>query len=140
MDDCRPGICHRRCWRGIEPARITTVGAPASATATKPENSAIITHRKFLEEKDASAGVIDTRIREFISAFKDMRRKLRDSAPDVPEREGDVEAAREAFEVGKTEDAQLLLATLGNDEGEGGVRTLPKDFLTKAFFLRAKTV
>ncbi len=69
-----------------------------------------------------------------------MSRNLRDSAPDVPKRVGDVEAAREALEAGKTEDARLLLATLGNDEGEGGVRTLPKDFLTKTFFLRAKTV
>ena len=80
MDDCRPGICHRRCWRGIEPAKITTVGAPASATATKPENSAIIAYRKFLEDKDVSAGNIDARIREFISAFKDMRRNLRERA------------------------------------------------------------
>ena len=140
MDDCRLGICHRRCWRGIEPAKITSVGTPASATATKPENSAIITYRKFLEEKDASAGNIDTRIREFISAFKDMRRNLRESAPDVPEREGGAEAAHEALEAGKSEDARLLLAALGNDEGEGGVRTLPNDFPTKTFFLRAKTV
>ena len=69
-----------------------------------------------------------------------MRRNLRDSAPDVPEREGDTEAAREALEPGKSEDAWLLLAVLGIDEGKGGVRTLPKDFLTKTFFLRAKTV
>ena len=62
------------------------------------------------------------------------------SALDVPEREGDAEAAREVLEAGKSEDARLLLATHRNDEGEGGVRTLPKDFLTKTFFLRAKTV
>ena len=140
MDDCRLGICHRRCWRGIEPAKITSVGTPAGATATKPENSAIITYRKFLEEKDASASNIDTRIREFISAFKDMRRNLRESAPDVPKREDDAEAAHEALEAGKSEDARLLLAALGNDEGEGGVRTLPNDFPTKTFFLWAKTV
>ena len=131
MDDCRPGI---------EPTKITTLGAHASASVTKTENSAIITYRKFLEETDASVGNIGTRIREFISAFKDMSRNLRDSAPDVPKRVGDVEAAREALEAGKTEDARLLLATLGNDECESGVRTLPKDFLTKTFFLRAKTV
>ena len=69
-----------------------------------------------------------------------MSRNLRDSAPDVPERVGDVEAAREALEAGKTEGARLLLATLGKDELKGGVRTLPKDFLTKPFFLRTKTV
>ena len=70
----------------------------------------------------------------------DMRRNLRDSAPDVPEREGDAEAAREALEPSKSEDARLLLAVLCNDEGKSGVRTLPKNFLTKAFFLQAKPV
>ena len=140
MDDCHPGICHRRCSRGIETAKITSLGTPASAAATKPENWAIITHRKFLEKQDDSAGNIDILIWEFISAFRDMPRNLPDSAPDVPEREGDAEAAREALQVGKSEDAWLLLSTLGNDEGEGGVGTLPKNFLTKTFFLRAKTV
>ena len=140
MDDCRPGICHHRCWRGIEPAKITIIATPASATATNPENSAIITCRKFLGEKGASAGNIDTRIREFISPFKDVRRYLRDSAPDVPERQDDAEAARKALEASKPEDARLLLATPGNNEGEGGVCTLPKDFLTKTFFLWTKTV
>jgi len=142
MDDCRPGICHRRCSRSIETAKTTSVGTPAStsATATKPENWAIITYRKFLEEQDDTAGNIDILIREFISAFRNMRRNLPGSAPDVPEREGDAEAAHEALQVGKSEDAWLLLSTLGNDEGEGGVGTLPKNFLTKTFFLRAKTV
>jgi tetratricopeptide (TPR) repeat protein len=94
---------------------------PVRKALPPPENPAVVAYREFLEAREVSANELDTKVREFASALKDMRQNLRDLMPGDPERDGDAEAAREALEAGKFEDAVKYLVVLGENEGQDGV-------------------
>jgi tetratricopeptide (TPR) repeat protein len=103
------------------PTESAAPAAPVRKALPPPENPAVVAYREFLEGRDVSANELDTKVREFASALKDMRQNLRDLMPGDPARDVDAEAAREALEAGKFEDAMLMLTSLGNDEGRDGV-------------------
>lgn len=116
------GIGLSRRGGGREARRAPPAAAPPVRKALPPpENPAVVAYREFLEARDASANDIDTRVREFASALKDMRQNLRDLMPGLPEREFDAEAAREALEAGRFDDAQDHLTRIGDDEGRDGI-------------------
>jgi tetratricopeptide (TPR) repeat protein len=110
--------------RGAKSAapRPQAVAPPVRKALPAPENPAVIAYREFLEAKEISASDLDSKVREFAVALKDMRQNLRDLTPGDPARDVDAEAAREALESGKFGDAVALLTMLGNDEGQDGVR------------------
>jgi tetratricopeptide (TPR) repeat protein len=113
----------RRGTKSSAPRPQVAPAPPVRKALPAPENPAVIAYREFLEAKEISASDLDSKVREFAGALKDMRQNLRDLAPGDPARDVDAEAAREALEAGKFGDAVMLLATLGNDEGEDGVRS-----------------
>ncbi len=105
---------------GAAPAPRTAPPAPVRQALPAPENPAMTAYREFLENRDVSANDMDTRLREFGQAFKDMRLGLRDLIPGDPGLDGSAELARESLEEGKFLDAIHLLREIGDAEFSDG--------------------
>lgn len=95
--------------------------APVRKALPPPENPAVVAYREFLEAKKMGGGDIDTKVREFASALKDMRQNLRDLVPGEPTRQADADQARDALEAGRFDEALDKLVALGDEEGRDGV-------------------
>ncbi len=98
-----------------------TPAAPVRKALPPPENPAVVAYREYLETKNVSGGDIDQRVREFASALKDMRQNLRDLVPGEPTRQADADAARDALEAGRFDEALDRLTDLGDAEGKDGI-------------------
>ncbi|MEK9724567.1 MAG: hypothetical protein VW405_13940, partial [Rhodospirillaceae bacterium] len=94
---------------------------PVRPALPAPENPAMAAYREFLESRGVSAKDMETRLREFGQAFKDMRQELRDLVPGDPGLDGQAELAREALAEGKFTDAIHLLHEIGDAEFTDGV-------------------
>ena len=113
---------------------------PVRPALPAPENPAITAYREFLEGKGVSANDMDTRLREFGQAFKDMRQGLRDLIPGDPGLDGSAELARESLEEGKFLDAIHILHEIGDSEFTDGVAARNASLKSLTAAATAKTV
>ena len=116
-------------------AQSAAPAAPVRKALPPPENPAVVAYREYLENKDIAASDLDSRVREFAGALKDMRQNLRDLVPGAPERQPDADAALDALESGKFDEALERLTEIGEAEGHDGIAA--RDAAAKALLASA---
>ena len=102
--------------RGAGEAEAIAHVSPPQIEKPSPEDIALRSYRKILEEKDVSPKDLDTKMREFGRQFGELREKLHALIAEDPEVQTLLEEARAALDMGDFGRAVTLLGQAGESD------------------------
>ena len=94
--------------------------SPPQIEKPSPEDVALLSYRKILEEKDVSSKDLDTRMQEFGRQFGELREKLHAFSADDLAVQALLEEARAALDMGDFDRAVALLGEAGECDAAAG--------------------
>ncbi len=107
--------------RGSAPAEAPKASPPPTEPAKpSPENVALKSYQKILEDRGVTGKAVDTHMRDFARQFSDLRDKLHKLQPGEKELAPLVEQARAALDEGAFGRVVELLAQVGAKDSHAG--------------------